>query len=141
MSEAAGAPGAATPRAIPLHPGAPERMPGMVSGVRAGPLVFLSAVRGRDPQTNAMSDDTAQQARQAFDNVAAILGGEGLGLSSVVKVTLYLAKLEYRTAFHAVWMEYFGENPPARMAVEVSDANAAPGGKAHFVLDVIAWAG
>ncbi len=63
---------------LPAPPGAPERMPGMVSGVRAGGFLFFSAIRER--------------------------------------------------------------NPPARIAVQVADANAAPGGKAHFALDVIALA-
>jgi 2-iminobutanoate/2-iminopropanoate deaminase len=127
-------------RTVPVHPGAPSRMPGMVTGVRAGGLLFLSALRGRDPVSDRISDDTAEQARQVLENLTAILHGEGLTLAHVVKVTLYLSRLEYRTAFHEVWMDYFGEDPPARTAVQVADANAAPGGNAHFVLDVIAVA-
>lgn len=126
---------------VPMSVGAPARMAGMVPGVRAGGFLFLSAIRGRHPETNQVSDDTAEQARQAMENLRAVLEGAGVTLRHVVKVTLYLSKLEYRTAFHQVWMEYFPEDPPARTAVEVADANAAPGGKAHFVLDVIALAG
>ena len=37
-------------------------------------------------------------------------------------------------------MEYFPETPPARIAIKVADANAQPGGNAHFALDVIALA-
>jgi 2-iminobutanoate/2-iminopropanoate deaminase len=125
---------------VPMSAGAPARMAGMVPGVRAGGFLFLSAIRGRHPETNQVSDDTAEQARQALENLRAVLEGAGVTLRHVVKVTLYLSKLEYRTAFHQVWMEYFPEDPPARTAVEVADANAAPGGKAHFVLDVIALA-
>jgi 2-iminobutanoate/2-iminopropanoate deaminase len=127
-------------RTVPAHPGTPARMPGMVTGVRAGGLIFLSALRGRDPETDTISHDTAEQARQTFENLTAILRGEGLTLGHVVKVTLYLSKLEYRTAFHQVWTQYFPVDPPARTAVQVADANAAPGGNAHFVLDVIALA-
>ena len=39
-----------------------------------------------------------------------------------------------------MWMEFFPTNPPARIAIGVADANAAPGGKAHYALDVIALA-
>ena len=53
---------------------------------------------------------------------------------------LYLHDLDKRDAFHQAWMEFFPENPPARIAVCVADANAAPGGKAHYALDVIALA-
>jgi 2-iminobutanoate/2-iminopropanoate deaminase len=37
-------------------------------------------------------------------------------------------------------MEYFPENPPARIAVQVADASASPSGNSHFALDVIALA-
>jgi 2-iminobutanoate/2-iminopropanoate deaminase len=113
----------------------------MVAGVRAGGFLFLSAIRGRDPQTNTISDDTKTQARTAFENLKVILEGAGASLGHVVHVMLYLSDLKYRKDFHEVWMEYFPVNPPARTAVQVADANAAPGGNAHFVLDVIALAG
>jgi 2-iminobutanoate/2-iminopropanoate deaminase len=135
----AGKPGARR-ATLAMSAGAPARMAGMVPGVRAGGFLFLSAIRGRHPATNEFSDDTAEQARQALENLRVVLEGAGVTLRHVVKVTLYLSRLEYRTAFHEVWMEYFPEHPPARTAVEVADANAAPGGKAHFVLDVIALA-
>jgi 2-iminobutanoate/2-iminopropanoate deaminase len=125
---------------IPNPPGAPERIPGMVPGVRAGGFLFLSALRGRHPETNAISDDTKEQARTALENLKVILEGSGVGLAHVVHVMLYLSDLKYRKDFHEVWMEYFPENPPARTAVQVADANAVPGGNAHFVLDVIALA-
>jgi 2-iminobutanoate/2-iminopropanoate deaminase len=125
---------------IPNPPGAPERIHGMVPGVRAGGFLFLSALRGRHPKTNAISEDTKEQARTALENLKVILEGAGVGLGHVVHVMLYLSDLKYRTDFHEIWMEYFPENPPARTAVQVADANAVPGGNAHFVLDVIALA-
>jgi len=125
---------------IPTPPGAPERIPGMVSGIRAGGFLFFSAIRGRDPQTNKISEDLRTQARQAFENLKLMLEAAGATLDDVVKVTLYLGDLHHRTVFHEIWMEYFPRNPPARIAVQVADANAAPGGNAHFALDVIALA-
>ena len=125
---------------MPLSAGAPERMDGMVPGVRAGGFLFLSAIRGRRPGGHEMSDDPLEQARQALRNLEAVLAGSGATLAHVVKVTLYLHDLEMRTPFHQAWMEVFPENPPARIAVGVADANAAPGGRAHFALDVIALA-
>ena len=127
-------------RSIATPAGAPDRMDGMVSGVRAGGFLFFSAIRGRNPATNKSSDDTAEQARQAFENLKVLLAGEGATLQHVVKVTLYLSDLKYRKAFHAVWMEYFPENPPARIAIQVADASASPGGNSHFALDIIALA-
>jgi 2-iminobutanoate/2-iminopropanoate deaminase len=112
----------------------------MVPGTKAGGLLFFSAVRGNGPRGTEISDDTKEQARQAFTNLRLLLEGAGATLDHVVKVTLYLHDLRYRTAFHEVWMETFPENPPARTAMQVADANASPGGNAHFVMDVIAVA-
>ena len=112
----------------------------MVPGVKANGFLFLSAIRGRDPKTNTMPEDPLAQAQQALRNLEAVLAGSGATLAHVVKVTLYLHDLERRKEFHKAWMEFFPVNPPARIAIGVADANAAPGGKAHYALDVIALA-
>jgi 2-iminobutanoate/2-iminopropanoate deaminase len=127
-------------QSMPQAPNAPDRMEGMVPGVKAGGFLFLSAIRGRDPKTNTMPEDPLEQARQALRNLEAVLGGSGATLAHVVKVTLYLHDLERRKEFHRAWMEFFPTDPPARIAIGVADANAAPGGKAHYALDVIALA-
>jgi 2-iminobutanoate/2-iminopropanoate deaminase len=125
---------------MPLSPDSPDRMKGMVPGVRAGGFLFLSAIRGREPGGHDMSEDPLQQARRALTNLEAVLKASGATLKHVVKVTLYLHDLDKRDAFHQAWMEFFPQDPPARIAVCVADANAAPGGKAHYALDVIALA-
>jgi 2-iminobutanoate/2-iminopropanoate deaminase len=125
---------------MPQSPHAPERMAGMVPGVRAGGFLFLSAIRGRDPATGTMSEDPLVQARRALTNLEAVLAASGATLKHVVKVTLYLHDLDKRAAFHTAWMEAFPSDPPARIAICVADANAAPGGQAHYALDVIALA-
>ena len=125
-----------------LHspPGGPRHGQGMVAGVKAGGFLFFSAIRGHHPQTREISGDTGEQARQALENLRVLLEANGATLQHVVKVTLYLHDLKYRRAFHEVWMEYFPEHPPARIAMQVADANSQPGGGAHFALDVIALA-
>jgi 2-iminobutanoate/2-iminopropanoate deaminase len=125
---------------MPQSPDAPERMAGMVPGVRAGGFLFLSAIRGKDPVTGTWAEDPYEQAVRALKNVEAVLEAAGATLQHVVKVTLYLHDLEQRTPFHRAWVEVFPTNPPARIAIGVADANAAPGGKAHYALDVIALA-
>lgn len=125
---------------MPQSPDAPERMAGMVPGVRAGGFLFLSAIRGKDPVSGAFEDDPYLQAVQALKNVEAVLRASGASMGHVVKVTLYLHDLDQRTPFHRAWMEAFPVDPPARIAVGVADANGAPGGKAHYALDVIALA-
>jgi 2-iminobutanoate/2-iminopropanoate deaminase len=125
---------------MPQGADAPERMEGMVPGVNAGGFLFLSAIRGRDPNTNSMVEDPLEQARQALRNIEAVLKASNATLAHVVKVTVYMHDLERRKEFHRAWMEAFPKDPPARIVIGVADANAAPGGKAHYALDVIALA-
>jgi 2-iminobutanoate/2-iminopropanoate deaminase len=127
-------------QSMPQSTEAPERMQGMVPGVKAGGFLFLSAIRGREPGTGTMSKDPVEQSRRALKNLEAVLAASGATLAHVVKITLYLHDLEMRTPFHKVWMEVFPVDPPARIAICVADANAAPGGQAYFALDVIALA-
>jgi 2-iminobutanoate/2-iminopropanoate deaminase len=127
-------------QAMPAPAGGIDYGPGMVQGVKAGGFLFLTAMRGIDPATKEYSDDTAEQARRAFENLRAALAPSGAGLEHVVKVTVYLGSVNYRYAFHDVWQEYFADNPPARIMIEVANPNPGPRGKAHFALDVIALA-
>jgi 2-iminobutanoate/2-iminopropanoate deaminase len=125
--------------ALVPQPGVGKPGVGMVHGIKAGGLIFLSAIRGASPD-GTYSDDTAEQARCAFETARKRLAGGGATLDHVVKVTLYLTELKYRAAFHKVWMEVFGETPPARIAMKVGDANSREDQNAHFALDIIAVA-
>jgi 2-iminobutanoate/2-iminopropanoate deaminase len=60
------------------------------------------------------------QARQALVNLMAILEAGGSGPDRVVKVTLYLTDLATFDAVNRVYAEFFPEEPPARVCVEVS---------------------
>jgi 2-iminobutanoate/2-iminopropanoate deaminase len=110
------------------------------SAVTAGDFLFLSGIRGEDSKTGACSGDTRRQAAAAFENIAAELSARGLSLRHVVKVTMFLGDLDYRDLIHEVWLQYFPDDPPARTSFQIADANATPGGGAHFVLDVVALA-
>lgn len=127
-------------KTMPLGKGAPERLEGMVPGVKAGGFLFLSAIRGRNAATKTTPEDPYEQACQALRNIETVLAASGATMAHVVKVTLYLHDLEKRAAFHKAWVEFFPTNPPARIAVGVANANAAVNGKAHYALDVIALA-
>lgn len=112
---------------------------GMSVAVRAGGFLFVSALRGHPPgRPDELPDDTAAQAEQAFENLRLLLEHVGGSLDDVVKVTVYFHDLAYRTPFHEVWMRYWPQDPPARVAVRVADANTRPGRRAHFALDVVA---
>ena len=44
-------------------PGGPSHGKGMVQAIKAGGLIFFSAIRGNDPVANFESNDTKEQAR------------------------------------------------------------------------------
>jgi enamine deaminase RidA (YjgF/YER057c/UK114 family) len=51
---------------------------------------------------------------------------------------VFMADLEHdRAAFNAVWQEHFGDQPPARFAIQVSGMGM-PNDGTRFLADVIA---
>lgn len=108
-------------------------------GVVAGGFIFLSAVRGVDG-SGAPPEDTETQARLLFDNMARALEAAGAGLKDVVKIAVYMMDLQRdRPIFNRVWQEHFGDEPPARFAVQVLDMGVQ-GDHSKFLADVTALA-
>ncbi len=108
--------------------------------VRGGGFVYLSAVRGVDPATGNPPEDAEQQARLLFDNMKLALGAAGATLADVVKVAVYMMDLQRdRPVFNRVWQEHFGDEPPARFAVQVLDMGVE-GDNSKFLADVTALA-
>jgi len=63
----------------------------------------------------------ADQTRQCMANVEAILESEGLGLSDVLKITIFLDDIDDFDEMNDTYGTFFGESPPARSAVEVGN--------------------
>jgi 2-iminobutanoate/2-iminopropanoate deaminase len=109
-------------------------------GVVAGGLVFLSALRGVDPDTNKVDADPETQIRQLFANLGNTLAAAGCTLRDVIKVGVYMTELQAdRKIFNRIWAEHFGDEPPARFAVQVADMGG-PGDETRVLADVIALA-
>lgn len=89
--------------------------------IDCGDFLFASGQLGLDPETGALaSDDVAAQARQACENVKAVLEAAGMGFENVVKTTCFLADIADFAAFNAVYAEYF-VSLPARSCVAARD--------------------
>ena len=85
--------------------------------VRLGELLFVAGQAGLDPRTGALAGATFElQARQAFENLRAILEDAGSGLHRVVKTTCFLAAPEAFDQLNALYAEYFPVAPPVRSA-------------------------
>lgn len=89
--------------------------------VVAAPFVFVSGQLGLDPATGELAgDDLASQARQALDNMRAILAAAGSSLSRVTAVEVFLTDMGRFAELNAIYAEYFSDHRPARAAIEVS---------------------
>ena len=106
-------------------------------GVRAGDFIFLSALRGVNPGSVFVEEPDAEiQARQLFNNLEVTLKTLSVSFDNVVKVGVYMKNLQRdRPIFNRVWQDNFGDNPPARHAVQVSDLGDERG-LTLFLLDV-----
>ena len=110
------------------------------SAVRAGDFVYLSSVRGVDPETQKPLADSEAQFRQAFANVRVVLEAAGLDMTDVIKVTVFVKDLDSdRVALNQTWDEAFPGGAPARATVEVSDVGSKGDGS-RALFDVVAYA-
>ncbi len=83
--------------------------------VARGNFVFVSGQLGIIPATGEFAESTIEgQAKQALENIKAILEAAGSSLKNVVKTTVLLHRIEDFAALNAVYATYFTENPPAR---------------------------
>ena len=88
--------------------------------VRSGGLVFVSGQPGVDPATGEAAGPTFDaQARQAFRNLDTVLRAGGSRLDLVVNTTVLVADVSCFPALNALFAEFFPENPPARMTMQV----------------------
>ncbi|NCC66440.1 MAG: RidA family protein [Spirochaetia bacterium] len=101
---------------------APKAIGPYSQAVIAGPFVFTSGQLPVDPVTNELvGGDAANQAKQVFENVKAVLAEAGSELSNVVKATVFLKNMDDFAAVNEVYASYFGEGIlPARSAVQVA---------------------
>jgi enamine deaminase RidA (YjgF/YER057c/UK114 family) len=87
-------------------------------------MVFIAGMVGWDQHGQFHSDDIGEQARQALENIAAVLKESGGKPEHIVRVTWYVTdKHEYLAAGKAIgaaYREIIGSYNAAMTAVEVS---------------------
>lgn len=100
---------------------APRAIGPYSQAVRAGNLVFASGQIPIDPATgNFVPGGVAEQTEQVLRNLSAVFEAAGVGLSQVIKTTVFLADMDDFTAMNEVYGRFFGENPPARATVQAA---------------------
>ena len=98
---------------------------GYANGVAArGTMVFVGGQIGWNAQQQFETDDFAAQARQALQNVVAVLREAGAGPQHIARMTWYVVdKREYIASYRALgaaYREVMGRHFPAMTAVEVT---------------------
>lgn len=90
--------------------------------VEAGNLVFASGAIPVNPATGEVVERVIEaQARQAFENLKAVLEAAGCTLEDVVKTTVFLDDMGNFGAVNEIYASYFsGGVLPARSAVQVA---------------------
>jgi 2-iminobutanoate/2-iminopropanoate deaminase len=83
-----------------------------------------------------ISDDIAEQARQAIENTASILRAAGSSLEKVVSASLYLTDYSALLRVNQVYAEYFPRHAPAKLSCGVLELY----GGAKFEIQVVALA-
>lgn len=81
--------------------------------------VYISGQIPVVPSTGTIPEGIEAQTRQVLDNIGAILKADGLGFDNVVKTDVYMQDLGEFSAMNAVYAEYFPEDKPARVCVQV----------------------
>ncbi|RMD81458.1 MAG: RidA family protein [Candidatus Dadabacteria bacterium] len=121
---------------------ATDRAPAAVGpysqAVRVGPWLWCSGQIPLDPRTGRLVEGgIAEQTRQCLKNLEAVLSAGGATPASVVKTTVYLARIEDFAAFNEIYGDWVGDPPPARATVAVS---SLPKG-ALVEIDAVAYVG
>lgn len=89
--------------------------------VRAGSLLFVSGQLPMEVATGALLEGTIEkQMDLVCNNALAVLQAAGSDASHVVKTTIFLTDMADFQAVNGVYAKYFGQEPPARSAVQVA---------------------
>ncbi|MBN8727784.1 MAG: RidA family protein [Xanthomonadales bacterium] len=117
---------------------APKAIGPYSQAVRAGDTLYLSGQTPLDPASGELvAGDIGVQARQVFENLAAVLAAAGASFADVVRVGIYLTDLGNFAAVNEVMKQYFNEPYPARSTIGVA---ALPRG-AQVEIDLVAVLG
>lgn len=101
-------------------PNAPAAIGPYSHAVTTDNLVFTSGQLGIDPATGKLPEGVEAQARQALENLKAVLTAAGASLQTVVKTTVFVKNMSDFKAVNAIYAEYFPQDCPARSCVEVA---------------------
>jgi 2-iminobutanoate/2-iminopropanoate deaminase len=104
--------------------------------VRAGDFIFVSGQGAVDVTTDKMSyGDIQHETHLVLGNIKRILEGCGASMKDVVKCSVFISDGKDFGAMNQVYIEFFGNDKPARTTVEAKFADP----KMKVEIDCIAY--
>jgi len=89
--------------------------------ILSGNTLYCSGQIAINPVTgNLVIDNITEETNQVMQNILAVLNEAEMDFSHVVKCSIFMKDMNDYAAINAVYANSFGENPPAREAVQVS---------------------
>jgi 2-iminobutanoate/2-iminopropanoate deaminase len=98
---------------------APQPLGPYSQGVKVGNFLFVSGQGPINPRTGKIDETEIEaQARQALQNIKAIVEASGYSLQDVVKVSIFLKRASDFQKMNEIYKTFFQENPPTRTTVQ-----------------------
>lgn len=99
---------------------APAAVGPYVHAVKAGNTLYTSGQLGLIPETGALPEGVEAQAKQAMENLKAVVEAAGMTMADIVKTTVFLVDINDFAAVNAIYASYFTGDAPARSCVQVA---------------------
>jgi 2-iminobutanoate/2-iminopropanoate deaminase len=116
---------------------APVPISPISQATKAGGFIYTAGMLGRTPDGVMAAGGMEAEARQALENLKAVLAAGGATLADVLRVEVHVADLGEMAVFNQVWREYFPTEPPARLGVQAATLAAG----ARVELMAVAYCG
>jgi reactive intermediate/imine deaminase len=108
-------------RAVITTPDAPEAIGPYSQAIKVGNTVWLSGQIPLVPESmELVTGDITAQAKQVFENLAAVAKAAGGSLDHAVKINISLTNLQHFAAVNEVMASFLHEPYPARACVQVA---------------------
>ena len=104
--------------------------------VKVGNIVYLAGACGDDPKTDQImgNGDIKIEAKYALENIKAAVEAAGGTMENIVKMNVFVKDIKMMKDFNEVYKTYFPVDPPARIAMQITDL----AGGANLEIDGVA---
>ena len=104
--------------------------------VKVGNIVYLAGACGDDPKTDQIvgNGDIKIEAKYALENIKAAVEAAGGTMENIVKMNVFVKDIKMMKDFNEVYSQYFPVDPPARIAMQITDL----AGGANLEIDGVA---